>query len=477
MATSGSEGSESASESELNDPPSSLASDAEQYERMQASYAAVGRDFKDQEDFIGSEYRKLQRLESVPVRWPLARLSFSLQKCVDHLDRVLAGCCWEVYATRADPKESLSSLRQVSKCLTMMLAIYLAKEVAAILRAILTHPTKRLYDDRTAHLLCSNYWMQPIFQELLHSSSRYNATRTGERNRPSSGLARISAHPRPPKKLKPSASGTRFTDWIGGICYADTLQVWFPAHWAPVVLHQLQHTEDAYRAAHPSWMDLEVAPDDIKKQWQEANDNRRMQFKVGNYKDSNIRMLTGTIKADWIQLPVERYLTALPTLKQGVIAGVFKNKGAAPWAITRAEKLQLSVFLPNDLSLDQWYAGVFALPTVWPDVSMLGACNLRRVVGYDFHRLRNKYEVPSMWGNIHPQWRLLQQHLETKGPGWYPLSEREERLFTNRSNRPGDDMKDELRTDGESYCVAYLEYCTEPVLAITPARSTLRVSW
>ena len=24
-------------------------------------------------------------------------------------------------------------------------------------------------------------------------------------------------------------------------------------------------------------------------------------------------------------------------------------------------------------------------PTVWPDVSMMGANNLRRVVGYDFH--------------------------------------------------------------------------------------------
>ena len=63
MATSGSEGSESASDSEQNDPPSSLASDAEQYERIQALYLAVGRDFHDQEDFIGSEYRKLQRLE------------------------------------------------------------------------------------------------------------------------------------------------------------------------------------------------------------------------------------------------------------------------------------------------------------------------------------------------------------------------------------------------------------------------------
>ena len=125
------------------------ASDAEQYELMQASYVAVGRDFHDQEDLIGSEYSKLQRLELVPERWPLARLSFSLQKCVDHLDRVLAGCCWEVHATRVAPTESLSSLHQVAKCLTMQLAVYLAKEVAAILRAVLTHDTKKLYDEGT----------------------------------------------------------------------------------------------------------------------------------------------------------------------------------------------------------------------------------------------------------------------------------------------------------------------------------------
>ena len=54
-----------------------------------------------------------------------------------------------------------------------------------------------------------------------------------------------------------------------------------------------------------------------------------------------------------------------------------------------------------------------------------------------------------MWGELDPQWRLLKNQLETKGPGWYSLSEREERLITNRSNRPGDDMKDELRSDGD----------------------------
>ena len=336
----------------------------------------------------------------------------------------------------------------------MKLAVYLAKEVAAILRAVLTHETKKLYNDSTVHLLCSNYWIQPIYQELLHSSSRYNATREGERKRPSSGLARVAAFSKPPKQRKPSASGTSFSDWIGGTCYADTLQVWFPAHWAPVVLQQLQQKEDNYRAENPSWMDQEVAPADILKQWQEARANRRMQFKVGNYRDgsweSNIRLLTGTIKVDWIQLPVEQYLAMLPTLKQGVIAGVFRQKGAAPWGITRAEKLQLSVFLPNDLSLEDWYAGVYGLPTVWPEVSMMGADNLRKVIGYDFHHLRRKYDVRSMWGDLDPQWRLLQSQLEAKGPGWYSPADRKERLFTNKSKRPGDDMKEALRTDGNT---------------------------
>ena len=98
-----SEGSESASDSDQNDPPSSLVADAEQYELMQVAYAAVGKNFNGQEDLIGSEYSKLQKLEMVPERWPLARFPFSLQTCVDHLDRVLAGCCWEVQATRTTP--------------------------------------------------------------------------------------------------------------------------------------------------------------------------------------------------------------------------------------------------------------------------------------------------------------------------------------------------------------------------------------
>ena len=40
-----------------------------------------------------------------------------------------------------------------------------------------------------------------------------------------------------------------------GMCYADTLQVWFPAHWAFLVIRQLQRKEDEYRRVNPSWAD------------------------------------------------------------------------------------------------------------------------------------------------------------------------------------------------------------------------------
>ena len=85
---------------------------------------------------------------------------------------------------------------------------------------------------------------------------------------------------------------------------------------------------DAYQVAHPSSMD-QVATEDIETEWQEANANRRMQFKMGDYKDSNIRMLTGTIKADWTQLPVERYLAALPFEARSHFRGI-QDQGCRP---------------------------------------------------------------------------------------------------------------------------------------------------
>ena len=118
-----------------------------------------------------------------------------------------------------------------------------------------------------------------------------------------------------------------------------------------------------------------------------------------------------------------------------------KTKGATPWAAVRAEKLQVSIFLPNDQPMKKWFATVHGLPAAWPDLSMIGPDNMKKVTARDLQDLRVRYQVSSMWGTISPNWDLL--HL-AKGPGYYTVADREEWLFNNRSNRPGDDLKDDV---------------------------------
>ena len=66
---------------------------------------------------------------------------------------------------------------------------------------------------------------------------------------------------------------------------------------------------------------------------------------------------------------------------------------------------------------------------------MMGADHLRKVAGYDFHDLRRKCDVRTMWGDLDPQWRLLQSQLVARGPGWYSPADLKERLFTNKSEK------------------------------------------
>lgn len=236
-----------------------LADDLQQYELMMAAYREVGKDFVVVNGILEGGLESLKPMENVPRRWPLARLTIPLQKSVEYLDRLLAGCCWEVLITRSNPVESLGSLRSAAKSLTILFAGYLAEIVAEILREVLTHPSDQLSDDENSHLLCANFWIKPIYQELLHAASRHNATITGERKRPCSGLAKVIAHQKHTKTKNQTPHTARVSDWIGGLCPADTLMVWFPAHWAPWVLHKLQQREQDYRQLQPQWFDLPVS--------------------------------------------------------------------------------------------------------------------------------------------------------------------------------------------------------------------------
>lgn len=58
-----------------------------------------------------------------------------------------------------------------------MLASYLAEFVALTLRAARTFQGAPLTDEENSHLLGANYWVQPIYQDLLHAASGHTVTR------------------------------------------------------------------------------------------------------------------------------------------------------------------------------------------------------------------------------------------------------------------------------------------------------------
>ena len=117
----------------------------------------------------------------------------------------------------------------------------------------------------------------------------------------------------------------------------DYLNVWFPAHWAPIVLWELHRREDAYRKAHNLWFDDPHDSDPPRVIEQRKDVLPILQFQVGAMDDNkNLPTLIGKLKIDWLNFPVDDILRQFTTLKDGILRGVFKQQAARAWYGCRA---------------------------------------------------------------------------------------------------------------------------------------------
>ena len=184
----------------------------------------------------------LNLMEIFPPHWPLAKMTLPLKFGVRRLDRFIAGYLMEVIATHQDPDQCRKSTSAFAKTLTVRVAIYLAELIASLLRPVLYHQHMIQFDDDPEPILTSQFWVRPVYEELLHAASRFNMSPAAEcKRRPTSNLVKVASHPR----TKPQANANMhplhapITEWIGAECPVDFLNVWFPAHWAPIVLQDL----------------------------------------------------------------------------------------------------------------------------------------------------------------------------------------------------------------------------------------------
>ena len=103
----------------------------------------------------------------------------------------IEGYCLEVVASNDDPDTQVESIKTFAKDLVLSLAFHLAERIATLMRQVLDHPTKFLYDPENEVLFLPQFWLLPIYREFLNTTSRTRPSRDSEVRRAASGLVKV----------------------------------------------------------------------------------------------------------------------------------------------------------------------------------------------------------------------------------------------------------------------------------------------
>ena len=178
-------------------------------------------------------------VERLPDSWPLARLSITLDGLTSQLSKVVMTATMEIIASCRYPDYGLPSVTQLAKDVTIALALHLADLVANWLCGILDQQAVLLFNESTACMLQASYWVRPIYEELLYSSSHAYQGSTVEAQRASNGLVKvISSKTGSDGDHVPQTSSSCISPLVvlGKSLSASVLQIWFPAglfEWRP----------------------------------------------------------------------------------------------------------------------------------------------------------------------------------------------------------------------------------------------------
>ena len=418
-----------------------------QHSMLEHAYQSIQNAFSANNGQLVGGDGTLNQLELLPFHWPLAELALPLKFGVNRLDGLVVGYLMELMATKSEPWRCRRQISSFAKTLTVRVSTYLAKEIASLFRPVLHHPVMALTDDDTLSLLTSEFWIRPVYEELLYA----------ELKRPTSNLVKIASHSKdkPSDMMNAGAQRTTMTEWIGADCPVDYLNVWFPAHWAPIVLRELHSREGAYRRTHKLWFDdpQDSDPPRVIDQRKDALRSRELHFHIGAMDgNKNLPTLIGKLKIDWLDFPVDDILQQFTTLKDGILRGVFKQQAARAWYGCRAEKAQVTVLLPGKCCFSKWTDMVDCMPHSWPKSFNIGRMQIVPIHAASFHKHRKFTRARHMWLRLEPNWRLLGSHMYTEWPGIHTYAEINDRLFVNPGRNDNiQDTKSKVRRYSPEY--------------------------
>ena len=306
--------------------------------------------------------KTLYTLANVPRTWPLARLTIPLSGFSKQLERLLEGYCMQIYATNALPDEQIMSIKLFAKDLVLLLAFHLAERIASLLRQVLEHPSKVLYDPENEVLFLPQFWLLPIYRELLNTASRDRPSRDSELRRAASGLVKVLCKPNDSaaggkgtnkgQPLKQGGALARFNEWFGSMSLMNTLYVWFPASWGPSVVDAISKRNQTWLKQHPVHRDPAMFN---AAEVENGPASREMSYKIQRWNVvSNMvhPILVANARVDWMALEDSELTDQLTILREGILRDVFSQRASAAWQGAQPQRLTVSLLLPGGGTAD-----------------------------------------------------------------------------------------------------------------------------
>ena len=434
--------SQSSSTTEAEDIESDLESLEEHYYSDLRGYTAtLERDFSqhlnrqqlnNQEWNFHGGREGIQRFLTLPTTWPLARLMFPIRDLRRQMETLLQTYCFEIEVTCAQAREQDAFVRRMALHLVQYLAVFLAETITGLLQRVLTHPARGLVDDTNAALLTQKFWVQAIYTELLCASSRHRAVREQEKQRPPTGLVKVVCLPfdgaaaQRHGRRKPTDAS--FETMLGCSSWVDSLFVWFPASWMPLVVDAIREKSFAYNQV-VSQLGAVAFTDQTQTALPEGLD---FTYKVKRWQ-ADARgccpVLQSRINVDWLTFDPQMFAPLFPRLKEGILRDVFIQKAVAAWDYAPSNRIMVSLLLPGPMEMDQWLKDVRASINMWPLQKTAHGVTNQMATEVFMRRERRRLQARHIWEKIEPNWPMIRARVWTKQATGLPYDALHRRLF------------------------------------------------
>ena len=331
----------------------------------------------------------------------------------------------EVMVTNIHPELQLPSIKKFAKDLVLLFAFHMAERISSLLRQVLDHPTKVLYDPESEVLFLPQFWILPIYRELLNTASRHRPSRDSELRRSASGLVKVLCKPsdsvaggkgkRKGQLLKQGSALAGFKGWFGSMSLMNTLYVWFPASWGPSVVEAIKKRNETWLAQNPVHRDPQMFNAAEVAMGPAA---REMTYKIQKWNVVSERVhpiLVANARVDWLALDDAEITRNFPILLEGILQDVFSQRASSAWQGAQPQRITVSLLLPGSSTAAQGHDFLQSRRQFWPTMTTRHA-SLAPLCAAVLQRERRQMQSKHLWDTIDIRWPELSKKLQVPKP-------------------------------------------------------------